>query len=359
MDKNRVNYISFINVLAATAVVIMHANSSFWSCSPTEPYWGVANVIESVCFCAVPLFFMLTGATLIDYPKRYSTKDFFKKRFVKTVIPFLFWSVFGMCWASRKVLWAMITGAPNQGLDWTFETVFKGIFNTRFVQIYWFFIPLFCIYLAIPFFASIAEERRIKIFTYAIAVGLALNYLQPFVFGLIKEYTGVAYSTNLTFFISHQYLMYPLIGYVLHKTELKLKYRLVIYALALAGLLAFLIGTYVRSRAAGAPDGLYRGYYGLPCALYASGVYLFLKNAAQRIKSEKVNRFFAYFQSYTFPIYLIHRFYLDVFEENLHFIHIQKASIIYVIGATVLALTLSVLTTMLLRKIPVLRRVVP
>ena len=50
---------------------------------------------------------------------------------------------------------------------------------------------------------------------------------------------------------------------------------------------------------------------------------------------------------------------LDVFEENLHFIHIEKASLIYVFGGTILAVTLSVLITMLLRKLPVLRHVVP
>ena len=155
------------------------------------------------------------------------------------------------------------------------------------------------------------------------------------------------------------YLIYPLIGYVLHKQELTFKQRMVIYAIAAAGFLAFILGTYIRTRATGKLDGLYRGYYNLPCLLYATGMFLLLKNVSSRIKSEKVNRFFAWLQGYTFPIYLIHRYLLDVFEENLHFIHIEKASLIYVFGGTILAVTLSVLITMLLRKLPVLRHVVP
>lgn len=358
MNNSRVNYISFINVIAAVAVVIMHANSSFWSYS-TDSYWAVTNVIESVCFCAVPLFFMMSGATLIDYPKRYSTKEFFKKRFFKVVVPFLFWSLFGMMWSSRKILWAMLTGAPNSGLDWTLESVASGILNTRFVQIYWFFIPLFCIYMVIPFFAAIPEERRVKVYTYAIIMGLIFNYLTPFTLSLLKEYTGFTLYLTLTVFVSHQYLIYPLMGYVLHKQELTLKYRAVIYALAAAGFLSFILGTYIRTRSSGVLDGLYRGYYNLPCALYSAGMFLFLKNISKHIKKEKVNRFFAWLQRYTFPIYLMHRYFLDVFEENLGLIHLQKASLIYVAGATVSAVTLSILLTMLLRKIPVLRHVVP
>ena len=59
MNTKRVNYISFINVFAAVSVVVLHSNSSFWNYS-TDAYWGITNVIESVLYCAVPLFFMLT-----------------------------------------------------------------------------------------------------------------------------------------------------------------------------------------------------------------------------------------------------------------------------------------------------------
>lgn len=357
MDNKRIQYITLINVFAAIAVVMLHANS-FWTYS-ADAYWGFTNIIESVFFCAVPLFFMLSGVTLIDYRERYSTKEFFKKRFFKTVIPFLAWSVFAMFWKSRETIGAMITGKPNNGLDWTVGSVTDGILNTKFYDIYWFFIPLFCIYLTIPFFAAVEKKRRIKIYTYAIAVGLVLNVAVPLALSMLKEYADFTMYSKFTLFVSHQYLIYPLIGYVLHNTELKLKSRLIIYGAALAGLLVFTIGTYVRTRASGQLDGLYRGYYGLPCILYSSGMFLFLKNAAQRIKSEKVMRAFRFLQRYTFPIYLIHHYFLDILEKQLPNIGIIKASFGYFIIATVVSTALSVLVTMLLRKIPVLRRIVP
>ncbi|WP_432645875.1 acyltransferase family protein [Mediterraneibacter gnavus] len=53
--------------------------------------WILSLFIEKVCFFAVPVFFMITGATLIDYPKRYNLKTYVKKRINKTVIPWLAW----------------------------------------------------------------------------------------------------------------------------------------------------------------------------------------------------------------------------------------------------------------------------
>ena len=75
------NYITALNVFAALAVVFLHTNKCFWRFS-AERYWATANIIESFFYFAVPVFFMISGATLIDYRERYDTKTFFKKRFL-------------------------------------------------------------------------------------------------------------------------------------------------------------------------------------------------------------------------------------------------------------------------------------
>ena len=92
-------YITVLNVLSALSVVFLHANSCFWGFS-YEPYWLTANVIESVFYFAVPVFFMISGANLIDYHKRYDTKTFFEKRIHKTLIPFICWSIIGLFYMS-------------------------------------------------------------------------------------------------------------------------------------------------------------------------------------------------------------------------------------------------------------------
>lgn len=88
-------YIMLVNVLSMLAVVYMHVNNCFWTFS-TERYWKSADVIESVMYFAVPCFFMISGANLMDYRKRYDTKTFLIKRTKKTIIPYIFWSLFGI-----------------------------------------------------------------------------------------------------------------------------------------------------------------------------------------------------------------------------------------------------------------------
>lgn len=358
--SNKNIYISVMNVIAAFSVVVLHANVSFWLDRAT-PFWSTANVIESVFYFAVPVFFMLSGATLIDYQDRYSTKEFFRKRYYKTVIPFIFWSVVGLLWAYRETLWAMIVGKPNNGLNWTFLSITDGIINTKFRDIYWFFIPLFCVYMIIPLFASVKKEKRIKVFAYLIGISFVINFAIPFGLSLLKRYAEIDFRWTYKIYVGFEYLFYVLVGYVIHKTDIKLKHRLIIYAVAIAGLLTHILGTYYETtiNGHGSVVSFFKGYYNLPCAVYSIGIYLFIKQAAAKIKSQKTIKFFSYLQGYTFPIYLIHRYYLDVFEKNLHLINLERASLVYVVSATILALILSVLTTMILRKLPVLRHIVP
>ena len=83
--KSRIKYISVLNALACFAVVMLHSNGAFWTYS-TDSYWISADFIESFMYFAVPVFFMISGTTLIDYRDKYSTREYFKKRIEKTLI---------------------------------------------------------------------------------------------------------------------------------------------------------------------------------------------------------------------------------------------------------------------------------
>ena len=64
-------YFNVLNVLACIAVVMLHCNSCYWN-GPVagKSVWISANFIETTMYWAVPIFYMLTGAKLMDYRKR-------------------------------------------------------------------------------------------------------------------------------------------------------------------------------------------------------------------------------------------------------------------------------------------------
>lgn len=81
-ESTSIFYITVLNVISALSVVGLHTNGCFWEFS-RERWWFTANIIESVLYFAVPVFFMITGATLLDYAKRCDTKTFFIRRLKK------------------------------------------------------------------------------------------------------------------------------------------------------------------------------------------------------------------------------------------------------------------------------------
>ena len=89
-------FLSLASVVSAFAVVSLHANSCFWTFDAHERYWITANFIECFFYFSVPVFFMISGATLLDFLNRYDLGTFFRKRFAKTVIPYCFWSLFAL-----------------------------------------------------------------------------------------------------------------------------------------------------------------------------------------------------------------------------------------------------------------------
>ncbi len=144
-------FITLESVIAAFAVITLHTNGCFWTFS-TEHYWFTANIIESVFYFAVPIFFMISGAMLLDYNERYSTKVFLKKRIKKTFIPFLAWNLIG-------VAYLVITHRINV-CDVTPQYLINGISQTTIINLYWFFPPLFCVYLSMPLLAAVRKEKK-------------------------------------------------------------------------------------------------------------------------------------------------------------------------------------------------------
>lgn len=89
----RLDYIDFMNIFACFGVVCLHCSGLVFQFSETRA-WFVAMLVQTIFHFAVPVFFMISGTTLLEYRSRYSTKTFFKKRFAKTGTPFVFWSLF-------------------------------------------------------------------------------------------------------------------------------------------------------------------------------------------------------------------------------------------------------------------------
>lgn len=336
----QLDYITLLSVVSAVAVVILHTNGCFWQFS-RERYWFTANIIESVFYFAVPVFFMITGTTLMEFNKRYSISTYFKKRLHKAVLPFVIWSSLGLVF--------QVTRGQIATSDLSIAFIVNGILNTSFVRIYWFFVPLFVLYLSIPVFCTVQD--KMKVFLYILTVGIFCNNLVPFVIQVFS----VPIKWNLHIPVAGGYIIYLLLGYILSRNNFEKKTRYMIYGLAVVGLLAHIIGTYTLSMEAGKIIKTYKEYLNIPCVFYSVGVFVFFKQTAPAIM-KKVGRLINFLKDYTLAIYLLHWFFLtmlvDAFQIDIH-------SIVWRIGGAFLIVILCVVITKVVRIVPWCNNLLP
>lgn len=336
-------YLTILSVISAIAVVMLHTNGCFWSFS-YEKYWFTANLIESVMYFAVPIFFMITGATLLDYTDKYSTKVYFYKRFKKTVIPFVLWSFIGFLY--------LIYSNSLSLHEYSLRLFIEKFINCGFVEIYWFFIPLFAVYLTIPILSSIDKEKRLNTYSYLVLVCLMFNYLLPFVCKLFN----INYNINMQLSIGSGYIMYICIGYIFDNINLEKYKRIFIYILGFIGFLFVFVGTYILSIKSGTIVSTFKGYQNLPCLLYSISIFLMIKNISVNIKNDKIIHFMNWLSKYTFSLYLTHWFIIRII---INIFSINTLSIVYRIFAPFLILIINIFITYFVRKVPLGKILLP
>ncbi len=338
-------YITFLNVVSALSVVGLHMNGCFWQFS-RERWWFTANIIESVLYFAVPVFFMLTGATLLDYAKRYDTKTFFVRRLKKTVLPFIFWSLTALLFRMyffENISWSVVS----------IGYIIDGVLNTKFNNLYWFFPPLFSLYFSIPLFAYIRDDSKIAVLKYLVGVCFLINSLIPFLLIVFK----IKIHMPVVVVVGSGYLFYLISGYLFGNLDFSEREKRMIYLLAFLGLMVQICGTYFGSMEVGKVVKTFKGYNNVPCILYSSGIFLLVKNNVNILRASFIRVGIERLKDYTFSIYLLHWFVMCWLTQTFN---LDTHSIVYRIGGIFLVSFICICITWAIRKIPWLgRRILP
>lgn len=346
----RKDYITVLNVLSALAVVYLHANT-FWEYS-SEPIWVLSNVIECLFYFAVPVFFMITGATLLGYRNRNTTKQFFKKRFEKTVIPFIFWSIFSLLFSIA--LQAFLYGIDS--VHYSVLDIINAFTNSKYLYnpIYWYFPALFTVYMSIPVLSAIDENKKKSVYRYIIIGSFVVNTVLPFVTSLTRGKIG--YSGSFYFAMGIEHIQYLVIGYYIDNYEIKKSHRMAIYAAGIAGLLVHFFGTWWLTARNGDISMLFKGYTGAPAVIYSVAIFLLFKNINYDKVPKLIMNTVSFFRNQTFGVYLIHYF-IVVLINISGFVNIN--SVFYKLLAPIVIFVMSSFIIKVMQKIPAIKKIVP
>ncbi len=105
MPGGRIVYLDFIRVIACFMVILVHACEFFYYTIPDDPFW--LNLFDSALRACVPLFVMVSSYLLLPLRDHETPGVFYRRRFMRVLIPFLIWSVF---YATLPAIWGEFDG---------------------------------------------------------------------------------------------------------------------------------------------------------------------------------------------------------------------------------------------------------
>lgn len=182
MQVERVIWLDWMRVAACLMVMVVHATEPFYLggdgsliLTQTDAFW--ASFFDSFVRACVPLF--IIASSYLQFPLHYSSEEFFRRRAVRILVPFVLWTV----------VYALVWGSPVQN--------FKDLllnFNYAAGHL-WFVYMLVGVYLLMPLLSPWAERvgrTELRIYLGLWLFTTVIPLLRDWVFGAPPVVYGVS-----------------------------------------------------------------------------------------------------------------------------------------------------------------------
>lgn len=294
--KENIQYIDHLRAVAILGVVTIHVASALLNMTWNKnlPYWWIGNVAESLVRFSVPIFLMLSGATMLG--REYKLSEFYKRRFTRVVVPFIFWLI--AYWVFR---WSVLSSVKQPHhfvgiLKWAVQL----FLNEGVSKHFWYVYMIMFIYLTLPYVGK--YMRKFSDYTMLIIIVLwiiLLFFVRNTPFNTYR-WNG-DYVSKILCYIT--YSGYLLVGYFLAKTNFRLYNITWVWVLVfIVTVLVSAVGTYLIS---GTKMNLsLQGNLTLNTIMQAAAVFLIFKNI--EIKNQYWSGLLKKLSAYSYGIYLVH-----------------------------------------------------
>mgnify|MGYP003582537412 CR=1 FL=1 len=336
MSETKLQWAENLRALATISVIVLHVTAPLLTSIGSLTSWWIGNIIESSVRFSVPIFFMLTGSFLFD--KDYSTEIFLKKRFLRVVVPFLFWSII-------YILFNLTLKLKHQeSLDfYSVLTFITDQLKNGSSYHLWFVYTLLGIYLFIPIISKwIRNSTNSEILYFLVIWAITVLFTYPLL-SIFETKIDLSYFTG--------FLGYTILGYYLRKMNFersKKKDSIAIFLFS-SGLIITISGTYFLFNLKGEKNELFYNYLTLNVLMCSIGIYLFFKD--KYVKNQFVLKCLNLLNSYSYGIYLAHVLILALLTKagiNCFFIH----PLVGIPLTTVVCLLASAIIVYVINKLP-------
>lgn len=251
----------------------------------------------------------------------------------------------------------MIVWKYNTGLlsisKISIKTILTILFTNGEETIYYFMFVIIGIYLTLPVISVLSEEKYRKVLWYAVITFFIFNSVLP----TILDFCQIPCNTYMMIQFTWP-IFYCLLGFLLSHENFDKNTRILVYVVAIISIIFRYIVTYVLSTKEGKTDRILFQYSQFHAVFLASAVFLFIKNLKfDRIqKSEKICNIISKIASCTFGIYLIHMI-INYYELKIFNINIWSWQ--WRTFGIISTYAISLVIVYIIKKIPILKRLVP
>ncbi|MBE6794213.1 MAG: hypothetical protein E7532_04620 [Ruminococcaceae bacterium] len=348
IQKNRLYYLDVLRIISSIFVIVIHICILNWGIlSPNSLSWQALNIFDALSQIAVPIFFMISGALFLDDKKEISIKNIFFKRIFKLLVAYLVWSV----------VFVLI----NPASSWSnaIYRVIQGHYHM------WFIPALAGVYIIIPFLKAITKSEKLTKYFLILSVlfTFTLSFISPIlkessvgVFALIGNLLNIL-RTKLIFRFTLGYSGYFVFGYFLNKTEFSKSMRRIIYIMGIAAALATICFSYLISKSKGTPTDTFYSNTSLNILISSVAFFVFAKyNLNCNNIKEKSHSKLVFLSKCTFGVYLIHPIFIELINKHLHINAVTVNPLLAVPLFTLTVAVLSYISSIILNKIPLIRK---
>ncbi len=218
MQKERIDYLDVLRVLACFMVVMVHAGDKYLFDGATNTFGATCSLYLALLRPCVPLFILMSSILLL--PLKTDSATFFKRRFSRVLIPFTVWSII---YVFLPLPETPVFGGPSN--VFTDSGINVYLYNLIMIPMnftgsnvhFWFIYTIIGLYLFMPIISpwlQQASRRSLITFLTIWSVTLFFPYIRLWFpqihgecdwneFGMLYNFSG--------------YLGYIILGYFLHK----------------------------------------------------------------------------------------------------------------------------------------------
>ena len=338
-----------IRTLAMFLVILLHASNETLQ-KTAGTYWWTAVVYKSVALSCIPLFVLLSGTLLLQPAKLDEPiRVFLKKRLSRLGLAFAFWTVVYMIWSFKvfQIPVNLTTIGQNIGFSLSSGAYYQ----------FWFIYLIVGLYLITPILRVIIAHAERKIVRYLILLWFVGVAVVP----IIELAAG--YTLNSTVFLIGGFIGYFVLGSYLLTVKVR---STILYAFLISSVVFTIFGVWLMTyplSGLGQPNFFF-DYLTVNVIVGSTALFLILlKFRPDWPESNHVtaSRFVQAVSKNTLPIFLFHVIILESFERGFFGFTLDFTTlnpIIEIPLLTVLTFFITLGLVLLMRKVPVLKKLI-